>query len=174
MNNSSKILLIFVTLALFLLLSLGTFLFYSMGSIVQDITLIRGRLSTLDSEIKNINVIEGFLEKTASDRIIISQGFIGNDDLLRFIEDIEKVGNESGIEVNVESASLAAGNSKLGPSFRLRAQGNFSQVFKYMLLLENTPYEISFEDISFTSSAGEKGKKNWLGTFVIRLLSYES
>src|SRR3989344_809666 len=88
-----------------------------------------------------------------------------------FIEDLEGVGRDSGVDVRVESANLAASPKDAGPSLHLEARGNFSSVFKYSLLLENLPYEIVFEKIDIDKVVGEDAP--WRGDYIIKLLSYE-
>jgi hypothetical protein len=136
--------------------------------------LIKGRIIALDLELKNLKVLENFLLDTASQREEIASGFIGEGELINFIEDLEDAGNEWGAQVRVESAAFSdGGEAGSVPSFRLQASGSFQSLFRLMRVLENMPYEIDFQDLSLTKSSGD-GKDSWTGVFIIKLLSYES
>src|SRR3989338_3772690 len=67
--------------------------------------------------------------------------------------------------------NLAQGQKNSWPSFRLETSGKFSSVFRFPLLLENLPYEISFEEINITKSGDLK--EPWNAVYAIKLLSYE-
>lgn len=170
--NNSKIL--FVASLGFLACSIfgAVFLYGALGGIAQEIGEARGRIAALDSELKNLKIFEKFIADTEKDMERIRESFISRDELLRFIDDVENAGRESEVGVRVESANLSTdGINDSGPSFRLEASGNFSSVFKYSLLLENLPYEISFEEMNITKSGDEN--EPWRAVYVVKLLSYE-
>ena len=144
-----------------------------LGRLSEDILGTRGRISGLDSELQNLKLFENFLADTALSRERIKSGFVSRGNLVRFIEDLEQVGKDGGIAVEVDSASLAATPEERGPSFRLSAKGSFSSLFQYLLTLENLPYEIVFEEIHLNSATGEKDKIIWSAAILIRLISYE-
>ena len=174
MIKNSTILLCIILGVFFLLILGGFFQIKFLSNMTKANDEIRGRISELDSELKNLKVLENFLAQTDDERRLISGGFVGKDNLLDFIEELEKAGAESGLAVRVESANFDVGQAEGSPSFRLQATGSFQSLFKLMLILENTPYEISFEDVSLSRTHEEKGKNIWTGVFVIKLLSYES
>lgn len=174
MIKNSKILLGAVLTVFILLLIFWAFLFRSIGGLSEEIGLIKGRIMTLDLELKNLKVLENFLSDTAPQREEISGGFVSENELIDFIEDLEGAGGNVGTEVKVESATFSGDKEASVPSFRLQASGSFDSLFKLMLVLENLPYEIDFEDLSFTKSSADGKTSSWNGVFIIKLLSYES
>lgn len=172
---NSKILLALGTLSIVVFLAVGGALYWYFGVSLSDIGEVQGEIETLGLKLKNVKVLENLLNENAGEREIIQNSFLGQRDLVRFIEDLERVGRDSGIDLKVESASLVSRPEELGPSFRLRAQGSFSALFQYLLLLENLPYEISFEEanLSFSGTGSRKGEAPWSGFYVIKLISYE-
>ena len=171
--KDSRILLGLVSLALVILIAGGVLLFISMGGMVREMGEIRGRILSLDLELKNMKILENFLTETVGGRERIAGSFVGEHDLVRFIEDLEDGGERNGVRVRVGSAALASGVTQAGPTFMLEAEGSFASIFRYMVFLENIPYEIILEDVDMTSIS-QDGKKIWKGSFIVRLLSYES
>lgn len=169
--KNSKILLA-VSLASLSCSILGVaFLYGALGRLAQEASDIKARIIAFDSQLRNFKVSESFIANTENERKVVEESFVNRDNLVKFIEDIERAGKESGVDVHVQSADLAAGPKDSGPSFRLEASGNFSSVFKYSFLLENLPYEISFTEINITKSGDVK--EPWNALYVIKLLSYE-
>lgn len=148
-------------------------LYWHMEKITGDIENIRGEILGLNLRLKNFKSAKNLLEETREKREAAESIFVGPEELILFIEDLEKIGRESGVSLDVESASPASGNS--APSFRLGLRGDFQNLFLYLLLLENLPYEINLDEASLEkTSSGENNKKSsWSALYTIRLLSYE-
>ena len=174
MIKNSKILLGAVLMVFILLLVFWAFLFRTIGGLSEEMGLIKGRIIAFDLELKNLKVLENFLSDTGPQREVIASGFVSESELIDFIEDLEGSGRDVGAEVKVESATFSSSGQGSVPSFRLQASGSFDSIFKLMLVLENLPYEIDFEDLSLTKSSTEGKVSLWNGVFIIKLLSYES
>jgi hypothetical protein len=174
MIKNSKILLGVSSGSLVLLLILAFLLLGSLNNLASEKEEIRERILALDTDLKNLKVLESFLIQTQEERGIIEPAFVRGGDFVPFIEDLERVGAESSVEVRVESAILGgSAAAPKEPSFRLTAEGSFSSLFRYMLLLENLPYEIAFGEVRFVKNLNESGEGIWIGTFIINLKSYE-
>jgi len=155
-----------ITLALCLI-----FLYKILERFASESGETRERIAIFNSQLKDLKIFENYIADTKNERFLIEKTFINRDELVTFIEDLEGVGRDSGVDVRVESANLAASPKDAGPSLHLEARGNFSSVFKYSLLLENLPYEIVFEKIDIDKVGGEDAP--WRGDYIIKLLSYE-
>src|SRR3990167_2651693 len=95
MMKDSRILLGLVSLALVILIAGGVLLFISMGGMVREMGEIRGRILSLDLELKNMKILENFLTETVGGRERIAGSFVGEHDLVRFIEDLEDGGERN-------------------------------------------------------------------------------
>ena len=168
-RKNSNILLMISVLVLTGLSFLAIFLYGKLKEMADDEYGLKSDISNLNNEVKDLKIFENFISDTGNDRKKISSGFVDSNGLVRFIEDAEQVGKNSGVDVNVESASPVINQKDLGPSFHLQASGGFGQVFRYSILLENLPYELAFEKINISKS--DIG--SWRGDYIIRLLSYE-
>src|SRR3989344_2064798 len=146
LKNSKTLLTVSLTLLLCSMFG-ATFLYRALEKLAEESGEAKDRLLTFDSQLKDFKIFESF------------------------IANIERVGGEGGVDVRVESANLAPGQKNSWPSFRLETSGKFSSVFRFPLLLENLPYEISFEEINITKSGDLK--EPWNAVYAIKLLSYE-
>lgn len=172
MKFDSKVLIGIAACLFILLLGSGFFAVRYLGSLAEEMSNIDERILTLDLEIKNLKIFETFLRETDDERKLISQSFVSEQSLIKVVEDIEKIGVLSGAKVVTESASFVNDQKKVIPTFRISTTGGFSSVFRLMLLLENLPYELAFDEVSIIKTEGNAGSI-WTGTFIIKVISYE-
>ena len=158
--------------ALFLniLAGAGWFIFYREIEKKRDnVVSLKSDISAADLKLKNIKILDQSLGLIAKDKIKVERIFIGGDEIVRFIEDTEKLAVLSGVAMEISSAALPARVEEKGPLFVLKLAGAFGQVFRFVSLFERMNYEISLEKVKITK--GEKG--GWAGEIEIRLLSYK-
>ncbi len=170
LKNSKTLLIVSLTLMLCSLFGIA-FLYRALEKLAEESSEAKERLLTFDSQLKDFKIFESFIADTENERMLVEESFVSREELIKFIENIERVGVGSGVDVRVESANLAPDEKNSRPSFRLETSGNFSSVFRFPLLLENLPYEISFDEINITKSGDLK--EPWNAVYVIKLLSYE-
>ena len=144
------------------------------------------RKNILRSEKKNTDEksLFRFLDGVKNERGLIESVFLKEDDLIRLIKGLESIGESSGVSLRI-SAISAEKNAASKPVISFSAQGTFGQLFKYLYFLENLPYLITINKVSFQNEEerrdGEKedSKKNnaipvWKALFSIQLESYEN
>ncbi|OGF51524.1 hypothetical protein A2739_02855 [Candidatus Giovannonibacteria bacterium RIFCSPHIGHO2_01_FULL_43_100] len=169
--KNSKLLLPASIVFLIALVLCLIFLYKIMERFSGESSETRGQIAIFNSQIKDLRVFENYIADTENEKLLLEKAFINRDELVMFIEDLERVGRDVGVDVRVESANLAASPKDIGPSLHLEARGNFSSVFKYSMLLENLPYEIAFEKIDIDKTGDVDAP--WRGDYIIKLLSYE-
>lgn len=125
-----------------------------------------------------------FLDGVKNERVIIESVFLKEDDLIRLIKGLESIGESSGVSLKISAISTEKkADSK--PVISFTAKGTFEQLFKYLYFLENLPYLITINNVSFQNEetgrvgAQENSKKNgatpvWKALFNIQLESYEN
>lgn len=170
---NSKILLVMSLLLFSALAALGGFMVWRLGLLTKELGEIKGQILSVDVKLQNLKAFEKILDERRSDREVIENLFIGEKEIVRFIEDLEEAGRTSGVGLEVQSAALAPGPKELGPSFRLSAAGDFKTLFRYLLLVENLPYETAWEQITLQKTAAEGKAPSWSGLYTLKLLSYE-
>src|SRR3989344_2111164 len=99
---------------------------------------------------------------------ILDNAFINESNLVRFIEDLEKTAQDAFVTVKISSASAASNQDMSGPTFQFTASGGFGQLYKYLELIENLPYQIAIERAEFVKGAG-----GWELKLQVKVLSYE-
>ena len=104
------------------------------------------------------------LEKTE-----LEKHFAKNSDLVPFLNTMEDLGVKAG--VSVETTAVDVSPDKLGLMVGLKARGSFPATYKFITLLENSPYELEFQSLDIFRAGGEGGTE-WQSTVEIKLLSF--
>lgn len=169
MKINSKIFLIFSFTVLVFVIFGGWFLFNRISVLDKSIGETNISILNFTNDIKNLKSMESFLRESSEERKVLERAFVSEDGLVKFIEDLEENGKESGVDVEVNLATVSQDQSD-SPSFRIESRGSFSSVYKYLTSLENLPYEISINRTSLDS----EGEGKWRGIYEIKLLSYEN
>src|SRR3989338_4488327 len=176
---------IFILFALILAAFAGWFyLFSKISSEIKEI--IELRKNILRNDKKNINEksLARLLESVKNEKKAVEAIFLKEDDLVRLIKGLESIRGSSGVSLKI-SAISAEKKKTSKPAISFSAQGTFEQLFKYLYLLENLPYLITINKISFQKEEDGKeiaqgnNKKSglvpiWQALFSIQLESYEN
>ncbi|KKS24035.1 MAG: hypothetical protein UU82_C0013G0003 [Candidatus Nomurabacteria bacterium GW2011_GWC2_41_8] len=116
------------------------------------------------------------LQKIADSRILLETHFAKSSDVVPFLDTIEKLALEVGTKAEVNSVDILTDNT--GLIVGLKASGSFEAIYKFLTLLENSPYELDFPSIDMhklaVSGVSDENIQNlkWEATFRIQLLSF--
>ena len=176
---------IFILFALIFLVSAGWFYVFSKISSERK-AIFELRKNIIRSEKKNIDEksLNRFLDGAKKEREVIESVFLKEDDLIRLIKGLESIGESSGVSLKISAISAEKKKSSK-PVISFSSQGTFEQLFKYMYFLENLPYFITINNISFQKKedgdeSGQASNKKintasgWQALFSIQLESYEN
>ena len=183
--KSKFFLTIFILFALIFLVFIGWF--YALSKISSERkAIIELRKTILRGEKNNINErsLVRLIDSAKKEREIVESVFLKENDLIRLIKGLESIGESSGVSLKI-SAISAEKNKTSKPAISFSAQGTFEQLFKYLYFLENLPYMITINKISFQNEEDAKesvpgnDKKiglipKWQALFSIQLESYEN
>ncbi|PIR58042.1 MAG: hypothetical protein COU71_00635 [Parcubacteria group bacterium CG10_big_fil_rev_8_21_14_0_10_38_31] len=132
---------------------------YSKEKDTKEAKILKDNLLSLSPRVDKINAV-----------------FIGQKDVLSFIEEIETLAKESGVEMEFRSVDISKSDSGEKPIFQFKAIGSFADIFQYLVLLENIKYQVIFDNISFqekrVSGIDDDTNVIWDANFSLRLLSY--
>ena len=123
-------------------------------------------------EIKSLN---HSIQMIADDRALLETHFAKSSDIVPFLDTIEKLAPEVGAKAEVSSVNTPADN---GLTVGLKASGSFEAIYKFLTLLENSPYELDFlsmdmHKLTGPSASGENIQNpGWEAVFKIQLLSF--
>jgi hypothetical protein len=107
--------------------------------------------------------------------------FAQSSDVVPFLNTIEALAPEVGAKAEVASVDIATDDSGLLVS--MNATGTFENIYKFLMLLENSPYEIKFTSMDMHTQAASdasvvvKTKSTqaapaWQAVFSMKLLSF--
>jgi Tfp pilus assembly protein PilN len=175
-NNFQKIPLILSVIFL-ILFSVAFFLLYNEtndnNQKAQDSTTIYQTEANRRDEIRTLDLS---LQKIESDRSLLETHFAKSSDIVPFLDTIEKLAPQVGAKAQVDSVSTQADNTNLVVG--LTATGTFEQIYRFLTLLENSPYELDFlsMDIHKVAALDVTGKSApssaWEAVFKMQLLSF--
>src|SRR3989344_2196179 len=124
-------------------------------------------------EIKSLDLM---LKTIESERALLDSHFIKSSDVVPFLNLVEQLAKDAGAGAEVILIDILKDNS--GLVVGINAKGNFEALYKFLTLLENSPYELEIISMDLLQSqAGDiTDKKNlppqWSAIFKIKLLSF--
>ena len=116
------------------------------------------------------------LSQVASDRAALETHFAQSSDVVPFLNTIEQLAPSAGAVATVDAVDTGTNNSQL--VVELKVSGSFTQIYKFLTLLENSPYELNVLSMDIhTSTLTQAPSKNanpsaWEALFRIQLLSF--
>lgn len=177
-NNFQKILLL--VSAVFFMLSFFAFLFLYRQIDSNNKKAENGMAIWAEEDIKRweIKNLDNSLEKITDDNILLESHFAKSSNIVPFLNTIEKLAPSAGVFIEIDSVNIKTDNT--GLLVGLKVAGRFEGIYKFLTLLENSPYELDFLSMDIhklsTGAVVEKGKKTaasqWEGVFKIQLLSF--
>lgn len=109
------------------------------------------------------------LKETEEKRERLSNFFVSSEEVADFIEKLESVGRQSGVDVNINDVKVLEID---GDSFKedlevnLEASGNWDSVFHYLSLIESLPYVVEIEQARLSEREAE-GSNFWVLNIVL-------
>jgi len=166
-----------------LILSLTFFMFLS-GAAIFSYQTINGNNQKAEQELAtwtaeahrrdNIISLNHSLQQNAPEEALLQAHFARSSDIVPFLDTIEKLAGAAGVVAEMNSVDTGADNSKL--VIGLKASGSFGAIYKFLTLLENSPYELDFLSMDLhkmsSDTAGKTAISKWEAVFLIQLLSF--
>lgn len=176
---------IFILFLLIILASVSWFyVFAKISSGRKEILELRKSIIRNDKKTVDEKSLATFLDGVKNEKGLIESVFLKEDDLIRLIKGLESIGESSEVSLKISAISTEKGVASK-PIISFSAEGEFEQIFKYLYFLENLPYLITINQVSFQNTeAGseiaqaDNKKENsnmvWQALFSIKLESYEN
>lgn len=102
--------------------------------------------------------------------------FAKSSDIVPFLNSLEGTATLAHVKAEVSSVDVLSDKTGLGVS--MNAHGNFSQIYKFLTLLENFPYELEILSVDLRKGGAPEALgqsdtlPNWVAIFRIKLLSF--
>ena len=175
-NNFSKISL-FISAAFFLMLSaLSVFLYREIKNNNQKAEQENAEWRTEADKREEIISLNDSLQKISGDKTELETHFAKSSDVVPFLNTIENLAPEAGATAEIDSVDTGTDNSL---SIGLKASGSFEALYKFLTLLENSPYELDFlsmdlHKLTMPETPGKTVTKipQWEAVFEIKLLTF--
>jgi len=126
---------------------------------------------------ENARSLVNSIEIIKSERNLLETHFVQSSDVVPFLDTIEKLAKEVGAEAEVVSVNIDKDSSSL--MVEMKAQGSFETIYKLIMLLEHSPYNLEFvlANIQNRNEENISANKNnkpqpWIATFQIKVLSF--
>lgn len=125
----------------------------------------RDKIRMLDRSIKTIE----------SERAQLETHFAKSSDVVPFLDTIEGLALEAGAQAEVTAVSIPGDNS--GLVVEIKSSGTFSNLYKFLKLLESSPYELEFVAVNMQRKDENASSQNveipeWEEFFKLKLLSF--
>ena len=143
--------------------------------IVAQTQKARELTSTIDlGQQKNskLSALRVVVKDTELKREQLATYLLPSDSEIPFIEQVETLARNSGLEVKTNSVSSAAGSTDKIKTFQMQTAttGSWSNIMYFLSQIENMPYNIHVGSVSFGKQAAQAGKTTssaWTATFDI-------
>jgi hypothetical protein len=161
---------------IFLLLSSLAFIFVyrKIGENEKVRQAINGEWQAEAARRDEIRSLERSIKEIAPERAEIETHFAQSSNPVPFLDTLENLATLAGANSEVRSVDIA--EDKSGLIVALDTKGSFASTYRFLRLLENSPYELritSFDVEKGASGSAEEGTATeWTGFFTIKLLSF--
>lgn len=151
-----------------MLLGVYGYLFFAVNGKNKEIATLYAASHKEASDNERVKDFLRTLKDTEKERNALSAYFITKTNAVAFIEQIEKMGENAGVEVTVNSVSDGdKDKSILQLSFS--ATGNFSNMYHFIAFIESLPYKIILKKADVQKMTDQAG---WNGNFLVTLESF--
>lgn len=129
---------------------------------------------TIRSRIERENVLRGLArlaDETASPRGELLTRVVSADDVASFIEEVERLGRQAGVSVEIGSVDIAdsaTADSLQVMSLSARAEGSWDRAVRFVRAIETLPFGVSITDLSLD---GLEAEGTWTASVSLEVLA---
>lgn len=166
--------IILIVSMVFLLCSATAFFLFRSVIIGKSKILEEGQAAWQAEAIRReeIKVLDQTLRGIQEERAKLETHFVRSSDAVSLLDTLETLATSVSAKAEISSVDVAKDGTHL--LVGVRASGTFAALYKFLTLLENSPYEISFGLVDFRKSLEESTAPlpQWGATFQLRVLSF--
>lgn len=132
--------------------------------------------STEEQRRGDIQSLNKVLSQIQNEIIFLDSHFLRSSDIAPFLDSLEKSAASVGDTAEVVSVDYQDIKNK-GILIGIKVAGSFEDIYKFLLLLENSKYELSIVSAKFTrESTGSESEGSslpkWRADFTIKIISF--
>jgi len=127
------------------------------------------------NEIKTLN---NYFKSIEKEKAQFETHFVQSSDVVPFLNTLESLAESVGTKAEVNSINVGTKEDEKGLFVEIKDVGRFEQVYKFLTLLENSPYELEFVSVDLHSiSLFEEAKTvqkvhTWEAVLKLKLISF--
>lgn len=153
------------------------FLYKSLNDSEKMLLLAQEKWQIEASRIENVKYLADLIKEIEPEKALLEKHFVKSSDVVPFLDTIEKLAQKAEVKAEVLAVNVADDASFL--VVEIKTLGSFEAIYKLILLLENSSYELEFvfaniQNMSAQELSATKNSKTqqWTATFQIKLLSF--
>lgn len=150
------------------------FLYRLVNNNKQTSQMMQEKLQTEMAHRESAKSLASSVKKVEQERVMLETHFVRSSDVVPFLDTIENLAKNVGTKSEVVSVDVSEDLSSLVA--QMRVSGSFEAIYKLVLLLENSSYELEFISMDIQNSNTENlsadQNTKWNATFKIKLLSF--
>ncbi len=162
---------------LLLLLSVAAFLFLYATIDRKNKELLKAQ-TEWQSETKkfdDIKQLERSMKAIENERALLQTHFAKSSDAVPFLDSLERLALSVSVKSEITSVDVGKNNSNL--IVLIRSSGSFENLYKFLMLLENSAYELEFLSVDMQKVGGVEGAlgtdiPEWESRLRIKLVSF--
>lgn len=126
---------------------------------------------------EEVKMLERSIQEIKSERTLLESHFAYGSNVVPFLDTLERLSRQAGAaSEEIVSVDLPKDENVLAVA--MKTEGSFEALYKFMILLENSPYELEFLSVDMkrqtaqASSDAATGSPQWEMMLGIKLLSF--
>jgi len=167
-----------VLTVLFLVISILAFFFFwrAINNNNQETKLEEAEWQRESSRASEMRALESTFKMVDRERSELGTHFAKSSDIVPFLDTIEALAKKTNTGAEFVSVNITKDQS--GLLVEIKVSGTFDSIYKFLTLLENSPYELVFNGVEIHGQAVVEGEKKsiklpqWNGVFRVKLLSF--
>jgi len=126
------------------------FLYGNINKIKKTLQIAQEQLQVETFQRDNVKSLVNSIKVIEAERTLLENHFIKSSDVVPFLDTIEKLAMNVGVQAEVVSVDLPKDNPSM--IVEMKALGNFESIYKLITLLENSQYETEFVSVNIQNS----------------------
>ncbi|MFM7088136.1 MAG: hypothetical protein ACKOW9_01190 [Candidatus Paceibacterota bacterium] len=124
-----------------------------------------------EGRLAEIRMIDRSIRGVQLEKTMFESHFASKGDVVPFLDTLEKTALLVGVRAEVASVDT---QDEAGLTIALRASGTFESLYKLLVLLENSRYELKIDGLELQRESLGEGTPStkWRAVFLVKLLSY--
>jgi hypothetical protein len=113
---------------------------------------------------EGIKLLNNSIRKIENEKDLLDTHFAQSSNIVPFLDTVESLGTKVGAKTEVTSVDIPKESNSL--NIEMKISGSFEKIYKFILLLENSPYKLEITSIDVSK------QDVWEANLKIKLLSF--